>query len=74
MVLCLVRAQPQLPGAHHAAPPLQAARGLIVIWGGSEVDHDTTIHYRQSGDLVLTMNHRGLSGILPRLTAQLQKR
>ncbi len=52
----------------------QAARGLIVIWGGSEVDHDTTIHYRQSGDLVLTMNHRGLSGLLPRLTAQLQKR
>lgn len=51
----------------------QAARGLIVIWGGSEVDHDTTIHYRESGDLVLTMNHRGLSGILPRLTAQLLK-
>ena len=51
----------------------QAARGLIVIWGGSEVDHDTTIHYRQSGDLVLTMNHRGLSGILPKLAAQLQK-
>ncbi len=51
----------------------QATRGLIVIWGGSEVDHDTTIHYRESGDLVLTMNHRGLSGILPRLVAQLQK-
>ena len=51
----------------------QAARGLIVIWGGSEVDHDTTIHYRQSGDLVLSVSHRGLSGILPRLTAQLQK-
>lgn len=51
----------------------QAARGLIVIWGGSEVDHDTTIHYRQSGDLVLIVNHRGLSGILPRLTALLAK-
>ena len=51
----------------------QAARGLIVIWGGSEVDHDTTIHYRQSGDLVLSVSHRGLSGILPRLTTLLQK-
>ena len=52
----------------------QAARGLIVIWGGSEVDHDTTIHYQKSGDLVLSVSHRGLSGILPRLTAELQKR
>ncbi len=51
----------------------QATRGLIVIWGGSEVDHDTTIHYRESGDRVLTMNHRGLSGLLPRLVAQLQR-
>jgi hypothetical protein len=52
----------------------QAARGLIVIWGGSEVDHDTTIHYQNSGDLVLSVSHRGLSGILPRLTAELQRR
>lgn len=51
----------------------QATRGLVVIWGGTEVDHDTTTHYRDAGDLVLIVSHRGLSGMLPRLTTMLAK-
>ena len=51
----------------------QAASGLVVIWGGSEVDHDTTNHYRQRGERVLTVDHRGLSGFLPRLVALLAR-
>lgn len=51
----------------------QAVRGLVVIWGGTQVDHDTTIHYQGRGDQVLTVDHRGLSGLLPRLTQRLKK-
>lgn len=58
--------QTKRPGESKRA---QAKRGLIVIWGGSEVDHDTTIHYGESGDLVARLSHRGLSGLLPKATA-----
>ena len=50
----------------------QGKRGLILIWGGSEVDHDTTIHYGDAGDRIARLSHRGLSGLLPRATAFVQ--
>lgn len=48
-------------------------RGLVVIWGATAVDHAATSHYRDAGDKVLEIAHRGISGMLRRATAELQR-
>ncbi|MSQ83037.1 MAG: hypothetical protein EXR77_09005 [Myxococcales bacterium] len=39
-------------------------RGLVIIWGATAVDHAVTGHYRQAGDVVLEIAHRGIGGML----------
>ncbi len=48
-------------------------RGLVIIWGATAVDHAATSHYRDAGDKVLEIPHRGIGGMLRKAAAELQR-
>jgi FtsZ-binding cell division protein ZapB len=49
-----------------------AVRGLVVTWGATEVDHTTTGHYRNAGDIRLHVAHRGIAGMLGMLAKMVE--
>lgn len=51
----------------------KGTRGLVILWGGTAVDHAVTIHYKQAGDRVIDIAHRGIGGMLARAAALLAK-
>lgn len=47
---------------------------LVVIWGATELDHSVSAVYTSgSGDKVLTVRHRGISGMLAQVTEHLDR-
>lgn len=55
----------------HAQADIRAS-DLVIVWGGTELDHSVSLLYR--GDKVAAINNRGLSGMLERATQQLRTR
>ncbi len=66
--LTLEVVQHERPGEGKRA---QAVKGLVVIWGATEVDHSTTGHYRGAGDRTIAVNHRGIAGMLSQVSQKL---
>ncbi len=52
----------------------QSVKDLVVIWGGSEIDHSATNHYRDATEWTLAVAHRGISGMLIKVSEDLQRR
>lgn len=46
---------------------------VVVLWGGSILDHSTSDQYRRATCPVLTIPHRGLTGMLDALSARLRQ-
>jgi hypothetical protein len=44
---------------------------IVVIWGATELDHSVSAVYTQGTGKVLTVRHRGISGMLEQLTEHL---
>ena len=42
----------------------RATTGLVLIWGATAVDHAVTNHWRDKGQLQITVAHRGIAGML----------
>ncbi|MBM4342142.1 MAG: hypothetical protein FJ100_02050 [Deltaproteobacteria bacterium] len=59
--------------APNADQRAKQVRGLVIIWGATAVDHAATSHYRDAGDKVLEIPHRGIGGMLRKAAAELQK-
>ncbi|MSP93035.1 MAG: hypothetical protein EXR79_14745 [Myxococcales bacterium] len=52
----------------------KSARGLVVLWGATEIDHSATGHWKGAGDQQLQIPHRGIAGLLTRISEALEWR
>lgn len=46
-------------------------KGLVILWGATEVDHTKTGIFADAGDRRMTVAHRGLTGMLGEVTGRL---
>lgn len=60
-------------GGSDLAKKAKQVRGLVVIWGGSELDHATSNQFKDTAARKIDVGHRGISRMLRDAAAMLSK-